>query len=289
MPVAVVVGAGGLVGGALCEELGRAGWRVVAAPRSACDIRDPDAVRALCEEARPAVVFNAAAYTNVDRAEAEPDLARAVNAAGAEIVARAAARVGATVVHYSTDFVFDGEKDRPYDERDPPSPLGTYARTKAEGDARVAAATPRHFILRVGCVYGRGGRNFPSTIVRRLRAGEVLRVDAERRVSPTWVKEVAAVSVALATTSDHGLYHCTAQGETTWADFARQVAAELGLRDARIDAVSDAALALAARRPRRAVLDNRMLRLRGLDRLLSPWDQALRAYVTEERSASSIS
>ncbi|HVV17162.1 MAG TPA: dTDP-4-dehydrorhamnose reductase [Polyangia bacterium] len=284
-PVALVLGAGGLVGGALCDQLGRAGWRAVAAPRSACDIRDPDAVGALCRATRPGVVFNAAAYTNVDGAEADPDLAGAVNAGGAEAAARAANEVGAAFVHYSTDFVFDGEQERPYDERDPPSPLGAYARSKAEGDARVAAATPRHFILRVGCVYGRGGRNFPSTLVRRLRAGQPLRVDAERRVSPTWVREVAAVSLALAGTDHYGLYHCTAHGDTTWADFARAVAAELGLRDARIEPVSDATLALAARRPRRAVLDKRMLQLRGLDGLLSPWNEALRAYVAEETAA----
>lgn len=281
-PAALVLGAGGLVGGALCDQLGRAGWRVVAAARAECDIRDGAAVRALCREARPAVVFNAAAYTNVDGAEAHPHLARAVNADGAEAVALAAAGAGATIVHYSTDFVFDGEQDRPYDERDPPSPLSVYARSKAEGDVRVAAATPRHFVVRVGCVYGRGGRNFPSTLVRRLCAGETLRADAERRVSPTWVREVAAVSMALATTSDYGLYHCTAHGETTWADFAHALAVALGLPEARIERVSDANLALPARRPRRAVLDKRMLRLRGLDGLLSPWDQALRAYVAEE-------
>ncbi len=283
-PVALVLGAGGLVGGALCDELGRAGWRALAAPRAACDIRSETAVRALCEEARPDVVFNAAAYTNVDGAEADPELAFAVNAAGAEVVARATAAAGATIVHYSTDFVFDGEQDRPYDERDPPSPLGAYARSKAEGDARVAASTPRHFILRVGCVYGHGGRNFPSTIARRLSAGEVLRVDAERRVSPTWVREVVDVSIALAVTSDYGLYHCTAHGETTWADFAGALAGELDLRGAQIELVSDAGLALPARRPRRAVLDKRMLRLHGLDALLSPWDVALRAYVAEEKA-----
>ena len=106
---------------------------------------------------------------------------------------------------------------------------GSMRAAKPKGTRAVAAATPRQFILRVGCVYGRGGRNFPSTIVRRLRAGEALRVDAERRVSPTWVREVASVSVALAATPHYGLYHCTAHGETTWADFARAVAGELGL------------------------------------------------------------
>ncbi|HVV52062.1 MAG TPA: sugar nucleotide-binding protein, partial [Polyangia bacterium] len=160
---------------------------------------------------------NAAAYTDVDGAEAAPELAQAVNGQGAENVARAARAIGAAVVHYSTDFVFDGTLERPYDERDPPSPQGAYARSKVAGDARVAAATPRHFIVRVGCLYGRGGRNFPSTVVRRLRAGETLRADRDRRVSPTWVREPARVSAALARTAFYGLYHCTAQGETTWA------------------------------------------------------------------------
>lgn len=282
--VAVVLGAAGLVGGALCDELTGAGWRVVAATRAACDVRDPAAVRALCRDARPAVVFNAAAYTNVDRAEAEPDLARAVNADGAEVVARVAAEAGAKVVHYSTDFVFDGEQDRPYVEEDPPAPLSAYARSKAEGDERVRAAAPRHVILRVGCIYGRGGRNFPSTLARRLRAGEPLRVDAERRVSPTWVCDVAVASRVLARTEHHGLFHCTAQGETTWAEFARRLAGELGLRDALIQPMSDAGLALAARRPRRAVLDNRRLRRCGLD-LLSSWEEGLRRYAATEAAS----
>src|SRR5262249_51750131 len=157
-------------------------------------------LRSLCERVRPGVIFNAAAYTDVDRAESEVELADAINAAGAENVARVGRAVGAKGVHYSTDFVFDGELGRPYDERSPPSPRGRYARSKVEGDARVAAGTPRHFILRVGCLYGRGGRNFPSTIVRRLRAGEAIRADRERLGSPTWVRDVAKVSAALAKT-----------------------------------------------------------------------------------------
>src|SRR5262249_62363800 len=122
-----------------------------------------------------------AASTAADRAENEPEPAHAVNATGAETVAAAAAAVGAAVVHYSTDFVFDGTLARPYDERDPPSPQGRYAESKVAGDRLVAAANPRHFILRVGCLYGHGGRNFPSTIVRRLRAGETIRAAPERR------------------------------------------------------------------------------------------------------------
>lgn len=281
-PVAVVLGAGGLLGSALGPGLARAGWDVAAAVGHAeCDITDGAAVRALLARTRPTAVFNAAAYTDVDRAESEPDRAHAANAAGPETVATAAAEVGAAIVHYSTDFVFDGTSARPYDERDPPSPQGRYAHSKVDGDRLVAAANPRHFILRVGCLYGHGGRNFPSSIVRRLRAGETIRADRDRLASPTWVREVAAVSAALAVTPHHGLYHCTAQGETTWADFARLAAELVGVPAERVVAVGYGDLPLKAPRPRRAILDNRALRARGLD-TLSPWPDALRAFVTEE-------
>jgi dTDP-4-dehydrorhamnose reductase len=149
------------------------------------------------------------------------------------------------------------------------------------GDAAVAAAAARHFIVRVGCLYGHGGRNFPSTIVRRLRAGETVRADSERIGSPTWVKEVAHASAALALTDFYGVYHCTSQGETSWANFALEAARLLGLPEERAQGVPSSALRLKAVRPRRAVLDNRALRSRGLD-TLSTWQGALAAFVAEE-------
>jgi dTDP-4-dehydrorhamnose reductase len=226
-------------------------------------------------------VFNAAAYTDVDRAEREPHLAYGVNALAAEVVARSAGGAGAGVVHYSTDFVFDGESARPYDESDQTSPQGVYARSKLAGDLLVAAAAPRHYILRVGCLYGHGGRNFPSTIVRRLQAGETIRSDRDRLGSPTWVREVARVSSVVPRLAPPGLYHCTAQGETSWADFARFAAATLALPERVVEDVPSAALSLAAPRPRRAILDNRRLKLHGLD-TLSSWQDGLRAFIAEE-------
>jgi dTDP-4-dehydrorhamnose reductase len=277
--VAVVLGAQGLLGQALVGALPRLGWNLAAAAGHAdCDIRDGAAVRALLAGARPQVVFNAAGFTDVDRAETEGELAYAVNAVAVQDLARACGDAGAALVHYSTDFVFDGELGRPYDEFDPPSPQGLYARSKRAGEILAAAATPRLFTLRVGCLYGRGGRNFPSTIVRRLRSGETVRADRDRLASPTWVRDVVHVSAALARTAHHGLYHCTAQGETTWADFALLAAAELGLPAERVESLPTAALPLKALRPRRAILDNRMLRLRGLD-TMAPWRDGLRAFI----------
>jgi dTDP-4-dehydrorhamnose reductase len=278
---ALVLGATGTLGQALVALLPTAeggGWQVVARGRGDCDVTDPGAVKRALAEAAVDVVFNAAAYTNVDRAEDEADVAYTANALAPEILARATRETGATLVHYSTDFVFDGELSRPYDEFDPPSPQGIYARSKLAGERLAFAASSRVFVLRVGCLYGRGGRNFPSTILQRLRRGEIVRADRERVGSPTWVRDVARVSAALAATDHFGLYHCTSAGETSWADYAAFLAGLLELPAGRVEPLSTAALPMMkAPRPRRAVLDNRMLRLRGLD-LMPDWQAAARAF-----------
>jgi dTDP-4-dehydrorhamnose reductase len=285
VPLALVVGARGTLGQSLVEELPRAGWTLaLAADRATCDLRDLAQVRGLVAKAfggQPGVVFNAAAYTDVDRAETEGDLAYAVNGIAVEALARAAHEAGAKLLHYSTDFVFDGERERSYDEFDPPTPQGVYARSKVAGEVLAAAATPRLFTVRVGCLYGRNGRNFPSTIVRRLRAGEAIRADRERAGSPTWVRDVSRVSAALARTEHYGVYHCTSQGETSWADFARFCATTLGVPESRVEGLPTSALPMKAARPRRAILDNRMLRARGLDTMPS-WQDAARAFIAQE-------
>ncbi|HEY2903421.1 MAG TPA: dTDP-4-dehydrorhamnose reductase [Polyangia bacterium] len=279
---AIIFGARGTLGQALAEVLPQRGYNVAAALGSAdCDIADSAAVRAVIKRVQPVVVFNAAAFTDVDRAEDTPDRAFAVNALGPENLAKAASACGAALVHYSTDFVFDGERERLYDEFDPPSPQGLYARSKVAGESLAAAATAQLFTLRVGCLYGRGGRNFPSTILRRLQAGETVRADRDRRGSPTWVRQVAEVSAALARTSHHGLYHCTSQGETSWSDFARFIAERLKLPAERVVGLPTAALPMKAPRPRRAILDNRLLRLRGLD-TMSTWQDAAMAFMASE-------
>ncbi len=286
-PVALVLGARGTLGQSLAEELPRAGWTVAAAvTRAECDLRDADAVRALVARTRPDVIFNATAYTDVDKAETEPDVAYAVNALAVQALARAADDAGAALLHYSTDFVFDGELERPYDEFDPPSPQGLYARSKRAGEELAAATTKRLYLVRVGCLYGRGGRNFPSTIVRRLRAGETVRADKDRMGSPTWVREVSRVSAALARTELFGTYHCTSQGETSWAAYAQFAAEALGLPASRVEGLPTSALPMKAPRPRRAILDNRMLRLRGLDGM-STWQDALRGFIASDAEAPS--
>jgi len=279
---ATVFGAKGTLGQALAQFLPEHGVTVVGAyGRDECTITDGERVRALVRQHNPDVVFNAAAFTDVDGAESRSDESYQANAIGPELLARVCHETGAKLVHYSTDFVFDGEQERLYVEFDPPSPQGEYARSKVAGERLVAAATPRAFVMRVGCLYGRGGRNFPSTILRRLKAGETVRADRDRIGSPTWVRSVVTASASLAATDHFGLYHCTANGETSWVDYARFLAAALGLPDSRVVAVPTAELPMKAQRPRRAVLDNRMLRLRGLD-TMGDWQSQARAFMASE-------
>jgi dTDP-4-dehydrorhamnose reductase len=283
---AIVFGSGGLLGQALVAGLPDAGFQLLAAPRGRAevDISNAGQVDELVDRLRPDVIFNAAAYTDVDGAEDNQSAAFAANALGPEVLARAAARTGACLVHYSTDFVFDGERETPYDEDVPPVPGSAYARGKLEGEQRVRATWERSFVMRVGCLYGRGGRNFPSTLLRRLRAGEPIRADNERRVSPTWVGPVVRLSLQLASTGHYGTYHATAQGETCWADFARFLAEGAGIRDPRVEAVPVSSLRLRAVRPRRAVLISRRLPAIGLAPL-PPWQEQARAYLASEASA----
>ena len=216
-----------------------------------------------------------------------PTWRSAVNAVGPENLARVAAESWAQLVHYSTDFVFDGERRAALRRvRRRRRRRALYARSKLAGrDVCAAAAQSRDvFIVRVGCLYGRGGRNFPSTILRRLRAGET----HARRTRAAGLADlgarVARVSAALARTEHFGLYHCTSDGETSWADYARFLAAELGLPDERVQRAAHGGSCPAMRRarPRRAVLDNRMLRLRGLD-TMPDWQDAARAFIRAER------
>lgn len=284
-----VLGAQGLLGRHLCDELNSNGHAVLSLDRAVVDLGTPDREsfyrlrdRLAAHDAH--LVFNAAAYTDVDGAERESDKAFLVNALGAEMVARATDAVGAAVCHISTDFVFRGDQQRPYDEFDLPDPQGCYARSKRAGEELVLRACRRAFVVRVGGLYGRGGRNFFSTMVARLQQGQALRIDRCRQVSPTWVRPLSHQLVALCEHGEYGMYHATTQGQTTWFDFAQtlcHLANELGRPlPMRFEGVDSAALPTAAPRPAMSVLDCRLLRLRGLLNMPT-WEDALRGYLKE--------
>ncbi|HEU0301256.1 MAG TPA: dTDP-4-dehydrorhamnose reductase, partial [Longimicrobium sp.] len=184
LPRVLLTGGTGQVGWELRRALAPFA-EVVAPPRGELDLRDAGALRRAVRELRPAAVVNAAACTQVDRAEAEPELADAVNGAAPGVLAREAARAGALLVHFSTDYVFGGDGRRPYREDDPPDPLGVYGASKLRGEREVAAAGGPHLVLRVAWVYGARGRNFLRTVLRAARAGEALRVVDDQVGAPT--------------------------------------------------------------------------------------------------------
>lgn len=286
-----VIGSTGNLGSHLVEELRAAAHSVDALDRAACDLSAPDRelqyqLRDRLSATDSSLVINCAAYTDVDGAEREIDRAFTVNALGAELIARAAEDAGVPVCHISTDFVFDGALGRPYDEFDQTQPQSAYARSKLAGEVLVQRASRRAFVVRVGGLYGRGGRNFASTLVRRLVERQPLRIDQERRAAPTWTRGLARQLIALCERGEHGLYHATCTGETTWYDFTVALceeAAALGVELPRcFVGVGTAELQAPAPRPRHSLLDDRMLRLRGL-LLLPPWREALRGFLLELR------
>jgi dTDP-4-dehydrorhamnose reductase len=280
----LVLGAAGLLGTELVRLLRERGIAHASRSHTECDITAPAEVARALAETRARVVINCAAYNAVDRAESEPERALSVNRDGAATVAHKAH----IVVHFSTDFVFDGRKGAPYSEADLPRPLSAYGRSKAFGDAAVRAANPRHYLIRVGCLYGRAGRNFPSLLLARLRAGERIRADAERRIQPTWGRAVAEQTLALASAAPpFGLYHAMCHGDTTWAEFARELARLAGADPELVDPVPTSALAAPAERPAYAVLENRALAALGPGGDRMPhWRDALAAYLAEAEASA---
>ena len=270
----LLTGPTGQVGGALLETLPSLG-EVVPMDRSRLDLADPGSVRAAVREVRPDVLVNAAAYTAVDQAEDEEALAHRSNAEGPAVLAEEAARLGALLVHFSTDYVFDGEKAEPYLETDPTNPLNAYGRTKLAGERAIQASGCRHLIFRTSWVYGPTGRNFMLTMLRLAQEGRPLRVVDDQRGAPTSSHSLAqavpaAIRAAARDGSLAGLYHMTAQGSTTWCGFARAI---LGDR-VKLEPIGSEQYRTPARRPSNSVLDNGKLD-RNLGIRLPSWQAGL--------------
>ncbi len=259
----LVFGGGGQLASELVEMAAADGTALTAVTWQQADITDPAQVARAIDDARPSLVVNAAAYTAVDKAESEPELAMAVNADGPGVVAAACAAAGVPLVHVSTDYVFDGEKAGPYREDDPIAPLGVYGRSKAAGESAVRESWSRHLILRTAWLYGIYGSNFLKTMLRLAAERDELNVVADQRGSPTSTADLArAILVAAAAlrrgAAPWGTYHVTGAGETTWHGFASRIVeaqAPVTGRHPRVNPITTAEYRTAARRPRNSVLD----------------------------------
>jgi dTDP-4-dehydrorhamnose reductase len=276
-PRVLVVGAGGQLGGAMTRGLGDR-HDVIARTRAELDVTDAAALRAAVAGVRPQVILNCAAYTAVDAAETAPVEALAVNSAAVRTLSRLAAESGATLVHFSTDFVFDGETTQPYGEDDAPNPRGVYAASKLLGEW-YAMETPRHYVLRVESLFG--GPRAKSSVDRLLdgiRAGAEVRAFVDRTVSPSYVDDVVQATWGLLDgPAPFGLYHCVNTGWTTWAGLAAELARLAGRPEARITPVPAADAHLVAPRPMFAALSNAKLARAGI--AMPTWQEALGKYV----------
>ena len=246
----LLTGARGQVG----SELARALPHVTATDRSSLDLADPDAIRRVVREAKPEVIINAAAYTAVDRAESERDLASRVNALAPGVLGEEAKRLGALLVHYSTDYVFDGEKRSPYTEDDAPNPISYYASTKLEGERAIAASGCRHLILRISWVYGPRASNFYQVIARKAAAGEPMRMVDDQTSVPTLSSFVAQHTALLL--RHEGILHLVPSGQATRYEFACEVVSAMR-STSKVDRARTAEFPTPARRPVYSVLDNR--------------------------------
>jgi dTDP-4-dehydrorhamnose reductase len=278
----VVTGSRGQLGTALVARLERAGIPVRAADLEV-DIADPDAVaRFLDAPPRPAVVANAAAYTHVDRCEREPDVADRVNREGPAVLAGACRKLGAKLVHVSTDYVFPGDGKRPYTETDPTGPRSCYGRTKLAGERAVLAAGADALVVRTSWVFGRG-RNFLAAILAQAadrRSGKAegpLRVVDDQRGRPTFAVDLAEALARLVEAGAVGLYHVANAGETTWWDLARFCLDEAGFGDLGVERIRTRDLDLPAERPAFSVLDCSKAEALGV--AMRPWREAVRAYL----------
>ena len=284
MPRILILGSAGQLGRELQRSFHGAG-EVIAYDRSHVDITDPERLRATVRNAAPDVILNAAAYTAVDRAETERDIATAVNATAPGILAEESLSHGALLVHYSTDYVFDGSKEGPWIETDCPRPLNHYGASKLAGEQAVARVGGRSLIFRTSWVYGPHGNNFLLTMLRLGRERDQLRIVDDQTGSPTTSIALADATrkivddVLESTEKDWaGLYHMTCGGAATWFGFAEQIFARgdllLGQRSPKVEPISGDAWPSPARRPRNSLLSNEKLNTRfGLE--LPDWKIAL--------------
>jgi dTDP-4-dehydrorhamnose reductase len=288
----LLTGCAGQLGRELKRSLACLG-EVVACDRRQLDLADAHALRAAVRAIAPTAIVNAAAYTAVDRAESEPAVADAINAMAPGILAEEAKRLGALLIHYSSDYVYDGTKPTAYTEGDATAPLSAYGRSKLGGDSAIAAAGARHLIFRTSWVYGLHGANFMKTMLRLGRrsceTGDELRVIGDQIGAPTWTRHLADITALLLARKElpDGLYHLAAAGETSWhgyaeAIFAKAQRAGLMEKSPAVRRIASADYPLPAPRPANSRLDCTKFR-RDFDLALPDWRTGLADCLADAR------
>ena len=287
LPRVLITGAQGQVGRALSTVFAESA-NTIACDRNTMDLSNPDSIRARVREASPDVIINAGAYTAVDRAESEPDLALAINGVAPGILAEEAKRINALLVHYSTDYVFDGSKPAPWVEDDAVNPLSVYGSTKLAGEQAIRSSGSRYLIFRTSWVYAPEGKNFVLTMLRLGRERDTLNVVDDQVGAPTTAAELARATRTIigdilekkpgSTHDRSGIYHMTCSGSVSWCGFARAIferaPALLNGKKPQVNPIATADYPTPAKRPHNSVLSNEKLHAHFGVRL-SAWEDAL--------------
>lgn len=280
----MVLGATGQLGADVVDAFGSARSEVIGLGHREVDVTDFASVSAVVGAARPALVVNTTAFHNLELCEEDQTSAFAVNAIGARNVAMAAHATGAALIHISTDYVFDGLKQSPYDEGDLPGPLNVYGASKLAGEQLVRAACPRSFVVRTSGLYGprpcraKGGLNFPLLMLKLAREKGELTVVTDEVVCPTYTPDLARQLVALSNTEAYGTVHATGVGEVSWHGFATEILRLSGLTNVPVHEATSATMVRKVKRPSYSILAHR--RLQQLDIVaMRPWEEALTDYV----------
>jgi dTDP-4-dehydrorhamnose reductase len=270
----LLTGAGGQLGLELSEILPDRGHEVVALDRQRLDVADPDAVEGAFEKCSPELVVNAAAYTNVDGCEEATDLAYSVNALGPRNLAQACERRGCELLHVSTNYVFDGRGERPYEPFAPPNPISAYGRTKLAGEELVTRLTNRWYVVRSAGVYGRG-HNFVRTMLRVAEERDSLKVKDDEFISPTYARDLAEGIAGIVEDGRYGLYHLTNAGSCSWYEFTREIFRLAGV-ETEVVPIPGSEYPLPAARPANGVLST----VSSLE--FRHWSEALADYLAQE-------
>jgi dTDP-4-dehydrorhamnose reductase len=287
-----VIGGNGQLGRDVVLAFAEEGHVVTSLIHQEIEVSSLASVREALGDLIPDLVVNTSAFHHVEKCEADPALAFAVNGIGARNLAQVTQETGATLMHISTDYVFDGRKNAPYSEEDAPAPLNVYGNTKLSGELFVRSTNPRHFVVRTSAIYGenpcraKGGLNFVELMLKLSGERKELKVVDDEFVSPTPTAQIARQLVALGQSADYGLYHATAEGSCSWFEFAAAIF-ELTNTNIRLEPARPGDFPAKVPRPKYSVLENRALKNKRLN-VFAHWKQGLESYLAQRAQRASL-
>ncbi len=283
----LVTGVKGQLGYDVVRELEKRGHEAVGVDIEEMDITDAAQVSKVIKETAPEAVIHCSAYTAVDRAEDEEELCRRVNAEGTENIAKVCAELDCKLLYISTDYIFSGDGERPWEPDDEPNPLNTYGQTKYEGELAVKTRCNKFYIVRISWVFGVNGNNFVKTMLRLGKENGAVKVVEDQIGSPTYTDDLSVLLVDMIETDAYGEYHATNEGICSWYEFAKEIFAAAGMDDVSVTPVSSDEFPVKAKRPKNSRMSKEKLVKNGFNKLPA-WQDAVRRYVGEILSSEKL-